>query len=375
MIKFDFYKEDINTLKKEELLTKLKSMSMSGFLDYEIDNSLYNKMNCMATTINKTNSILLVIGIGGSYMGSKAIISLYEKVFSPKKVIYIGNDLDSNYLLEVLEYVKDKDIYVCVISKSGKTKEIEVTFKILKDVLKSKYDNYSQRVILITTKDSPLYINGMNNNYNIFLIPDNIGGRYSVFTPAGIFPMLVFGLDTDLFIEGKNKAKNLEDDAYNYAYLRNSLYNKGYYVENFVVYNKKLLYFTEWLKQLFAESEGKEDKGILPINSLNTRDLHSLGQYLQSGKKMVFETVIFNDKVNNEIDSLNKKVFVAVATVHNNGHTPVNSIIVDDLDIKTMGSLMYFFMLSVSISSLMLGVNPFDQPGVEKYKEELASLL
>ena len=263
--------------------------------------------------------------------------------------------------------------------------EISVAFDLVYKKLSERFseEELKERIIVTTDKEEgKLRKLADLKGYTSFEIPRNIGGRFSVATPAGLLPISVAGINIDTFLEGYNNAllKYL-DKAYEYACIRNTLYKENRCVENFVSYEPKLSYFNEWLKQLFGESEGKDNKGLLPTSTVYTRDLHSLGQYMQSGKEILFETVIRleeSDIINYQNSDINKMNFIiseSVATAHREGHTPSNIITLSHFDSKTMGELIYFFLLSAAFSGILLEVNPFDQPGVEAYKSEVKKNL
>ena len=293
--------------------------------------------------------------------------------------------MSSEYLKQLLDYIEDKDVVVNVISKSGTTMEISVAFDLVYKKLSERFseEELKDRIIVTTDKEEgKLRKLADLKGYTSFEIPRNIGGRFSVATPAGLLPISVAGINIDTFLEGYNNALlKYSDKAFVYACVRNTLYKENRCVENFVSYEPKLSYFNEWLKQLFGESEGKDNKGLLPTSTVYTRDLHSLGQYMQSGKEILFETVIRleeSDTINYQNSDINKMNFIiseSVATAHREVHTPSNIITLSHLDSKTMGELIYFFLLSAAFSGILLEVNPFDQPGVEAYKSEVKKNL
>lgn len=396
MIKFDFStymdkyidesKLEELSKRKEEIKEKLYSSNMSGWLDINniISEEEFNKIKDLKDLVEKTSDVFIVIGIGGSYMGSYSIKEIYTPYFNnnPKvEVIYAGNNLSSKYIKELIEYIKDKEVTINVISKSGTTMEPNIIYDILKEELKKKYNETElrKRIIITTDKENGSLREEVNKEgYTSFIVPNNIGGRYSVLTAVGLLPLAISEININELLIGAKEAEKAYDLAFKYASIRNILYNNGKYIENFSVYEPRLYYFTEWLKQLFGETEGKENKGILPISTVNTRDLHSLGQYLQEGKDIVFETVlriqkqediIVNDKYT--LNELNNIVADSVAKAHFNEYTPTNMITIEELDYKTLGKLIYFFELSAAISGYLLNIDPFNQPGVEKYKQEV----
>lgn len=389
MIKFDFSTYMKNYVEialdknlQNTLFKKLENDNMTGWYQRKTSKEVIEKIEETSSKITSSSDVLLVIAIGGSFMGSYALKEMFIPSFIKQKteVIYIGNNLSSKYLQDVLDYIKDKDISVNVISKSGTTLEINLTYKIIKDFLENKYsqEELQKRIIITTDKENGLLREEANkNNYTSFEIDKNIGGRYSMITPAHLLPLSVLGLDINELISGYMNGFNYKDEAYIYANIRNKLFEQNKLVENFSVYEPSMYYFTEWLKQLFGESEGKSNKGIFPVSSVNTRDLHSLGQFLQEGKNIVFETVIkvenTNDIVLNNytLNDINQKVLTSVATAHYQENTPSNIITIEKLSLYNIGELISFFMMSSALSAYLFNVNPFDQPGVEKYKKEI----
>ena len=388
MLKFDFntfmnvdgendYNEKIHDIRK--ILEKKDEMLDWTSIDTTITPKEFDKIVNVSNYVRKNADVFLVIGIGGSYLGSKAVIDMFKNYFKRDKIeiIFAGFSMSSTYLKELIEYIKDKEIIVNVISKSGVTLETNVTFSTVYDLMKEKYTKTQLRKRIIITTDKK---NGKlrklvdKERFISFKINENICGRHSVFTPAGLLPMAVSNINIARLLEGVKRGKRDIDKSFIYAIIRDLLYKKGRYVESFTVYEPKLSYFTEWLKQLFAETQGKDDKGLLPVSSVNSRDLHSLGQYYQHGSPIIFETVI--NIVNNDDIVINKKslnkmnnlVALKVAEAHSN-HTPSNIIYMDYLNEENVGELMYFFMLSSAIGAYLMNVNPFDQPGVEEYKK------
>ena len=315
-------------------------------------------------------------------MGSKAVIEALSPKYEIRKpeVIFLGNNLCSEEYKEVFDYIENKEIIVNVISKSGSTIETTSAFSLVMEMMKKKYDEEKlKNRIIVTTDPENGYLRNLANekDYVSFDIPKNIGGRFSYLTPVGLLPIAASGINILNLIEGAKKSFDMVDRAIEYAVFRDIMYQKGKVVEAFTVYNPKLYYFTEWLKQIFAETQGKSGKGILPISVVNTRDLHSLGQFLQNGNHIIFETIIditkdvkvSLDKYDMELNSLNKIVMDKVAMAHMKGDTPSNLITIDEKTEITIGELMHFFLLSAIVGALIMDVNPFDQPGVEKYKE------
>ena len=394
MIKFDFNtyvdkfidKEKYNLLmsKKEEIIDKLDHSDMTGWRD-EIDPKLVEDISNTANYIKENYDCLVVIGIGGSFLGSYAFDNMFRKYFDDDKyeIIYAGTTLSSKYLDELLNYLNNKNFCINVISKSGTTMETTITYKVLKDLLKRKYpEDYNKRIIATTDKEKGLLREETNNEgYKSFVIPDNIGGRYSFITPAHLLPLAI-NYNLNEIIDGYYHGKRLIDNAYQYAVTRKLLFDENRQVENFCVNEQNFNYFTEWLKQLFGETEGKERVGILPTSCIHTRDLHSLGQFIQDGNKIVFETYIKVKKSNNfieydgrELHEISDIVESSVIRAHYKGDVPCIEINIEELTPYSIANLIYFFQLSAAFSAYLFGVEPFNQPGVEIYKEEVRESL
>ena len=403
----------------KEIHNKLHSISeekneFCGCLNLptEYDKFEFARIKLSAEKIQKDSDVLLVIGIGGSYLGARAVIESLTSYFvqnNPDKkvpeILYVGNNLSSTYISEVIDYIADKDISINVISKSGTTTEPAIAFRIFREILENKYSLKEARKRIYVTTDKE---NGAlkeladKERYTTFVIPDNIGGRYSVLTAVGLLPIATAGIDIDELMEGARIAQDRYDDAelkynecYKYAVLRNILYEKEKNIELLVTYEPKMHYFIEWWKQLFGESEGKEQKGIYPSGAEFTTDLHSLGQYIQEGRRNLFETVINIEKPERDIklkleeddlDNLNylagknlsyvnKKAMEGTIQAHVDGDVPNILINIEKLNANNMGQLIYFFELACAMSGEILGVNPFNQPGVEKYKSNMFKLL
>lgn len=392
MIEFDFktYNSDFNleNEKYHSICQIIKDKFENGELKYwttldsYISKEEVESIKNIAEKIKKNSDVLVVIGIGGSYMGSQAIISAFEKMYEIKKpeIIFLGTGLSSEEYNETLDYIKEKRISVNVISKSGTTLEPSIAFNLVMDLMNIKYseEELKERVIITTDKEEGLLRKIVNEKgYTSFIVPTNIGGRFSVLTPVGLLPIAVSGVDIDSLLNGASKGMNLLDKAIEYAIIREMLSNQGKIIESYTIYNKKLTYFTEWLKQLFAETQGKVGKGILPISNINTRDLHSMGQFLQEGTNVIFETVIGIKEENDlniegysvTLNELNKIALEKVALAHKNGKTPSILIWMDKKNEENMGQLIQFFIYSAIIGALILNVNPFDQPGVQEYKK------
>ena len=394
MIRFDFNtyvdkfvkKDEYDLLmsKKEEIINKLDHSNMTGWRN-EVDPKLIEDITSTAKYIKDNYECLVVIGIGGSFLGSYAFDNIFRKYFNDDKfeIIYAGTTLSSKYLDELIGYLNNKNFCINVISKSGTTMETTITYKILKDLLKRKYpEDYNKRIIATTDKEKGSLREEVNEEgYKSFIIPDDIGGRYSFITPAHLLP-LALNYNLNEIVDGYNHGKRLIDNAYQYAVTRKILFDSNRQVENFCVNEQNFYYFTEWLKQLFGETEGKERVGILPTSCVHTRDLHSLGQFIQDGNKIVFETYIKVKRSNNfieyngkELHEISNIVESSVIRAHYKGDVPCIEINIEELTPYNMANLIYFFQLSAAFSAYLFGVEPFDQPGVEIYKQEVRESL
>ncbi len=375
------------------------------------DKEEFARIKAAAKRINQQSDILIVIGIGGSYLGARAAI---EFVKSPNynnlpketaDIYFVGNNISSTYLAEILELCKDKDLSVNVISKSGTTTEPAVAFRIFKKLLEDKYgkEEAKNRIYATTDKEKGTLKNlADKEGYETFVVPDDVGGRFSVLTAVGLLPIAVAGVDIDELMNGAAKAmKDLSEpdmdknDAYRYAAIRNILLRKGKTTEITVGYEPYLWCFGEWVKQLFGESEGKTNRGIFPTAMIYSTDLHSLGQYVQEGMRNLFETVLWvkkpkytitieNDPEN--VDGLNfvsgkdiqfvtEKAYQGTCLAHVDGEVPNIVLEAEDASAKTLGYLIYFYEKVCAVSGYLLGVNPFNQPGVEAYKKNMFALL
>ena len=378
------------------------------------DEKEIEKIKKAAEKIRKDSEILLVIGIGGSYLGARAVIEALSNNFDSllpankrkgPHVIYVGNNLNPTYIKEVLELVKEKDFSINVISKSGTTTEPAIAFRIFRELLEDKYGIKEARKRIYVTTDKAkgaLRTLAKQEKYTSFVIPNNVGGRYSVLTPVGLLPIAVAGISIDKLMNGAKFAQEKYSDSnlkynecYKYAVARNMLYAKEKNIEMLVTYEPKLHYLVEWWKQLYGESEGKELQGIFPTGAEFTTDLHSLGQYIQEGRRNIFETVIHIDKPQSDIeiktdednldglnylagktvDYVNKKAMEGTIAAHVDGDVPNIVLKVDKLDEEAIGHLIYFFELACAMSGKLFGINPFNQPGVEKYKKNMFTLL
>ena len=384
-------------------------MEMTGWVNLPInyDVNEVNKIKEVAREIRENAKVLVVIGIGGSYLGAKAgidFLSNYYRKEGELEVIFAGNGLSEKYLYEALEYVKDKDFYINVISKSGGTLEPAVAFRFFRELAEKKYGkDASKRIIATTDKEKGILKNiADSENYRQFVIPDDIGGRYSVLTPVGLLPIAAAGFDIDKILLGAKEIKERlslydNNDAVAYAKVRNALYDNGKDIEVFSTMQPNMRFFSEWLKQLFGESECKENKGIFPASLTLTSDLHSMGQLMQEGKRNMFETFINleedfvdnrlkiqekevdDDKLNylkdTSLNKLNDVALKATMKAHNDGDVPAINISINRQNEKTLGEIFYFFEFACGLSALILGVNPFNQPGVEAYKSNIKELL
>ena len=388
MIKFDFtcYMKELNKddyeEKKRDIVYKLNNDTK--MLDwYHLDNcipeSLINDIIDTSKWIKENCEVFIVIGIGGSYIGSKAIIEALTPYFKKDiEILFAGDSLSPSYLSELLEHIKNKKVIINVISKSGTTLEPSIAFDYIYDYMKNNYsaDELNRRIIITTDEfDGNLRELANNEHYKSYIVPKNVGGRYSVLTPVGLLPIAVAGINIRDIIEGAASCN--QEEATEYAIIRDILYKQGKSVESFTVYEPKLLSFTEWLKQLFGETQGKNNSGILPISMVNTRDLHSLGQFYQEGNKIIFETVInitntrelILNQYNRSLDEINNIAVKSVAEAHCEAGTYSNIITLDYLNAYNLGCLIFFFEVAAASGAYLLNVNPFDQPGVNSYKE------
>ena len=378
------------------------------------DKEEFSRIQKSAEKIKADSDILLVIGIGGSYLGARASIEMLQHSFYnvlPKEkrntpqVIFVGNNISSTYMRDLIDLLDGKDFSINVISKSGTTTEPAIAFRIFRKLLEEKYGQDEARKRIYATTDKArgaLKTLATEEGYETFVIADDIGGRYSVLTAVGLLPIAVSGASIEKIMEGAAQAQadfghsELEDNAaYQYAAVRNVLYNKGKTIEMLINYEPGLQYFSEWWKQLFGESEGKDQKGIYPSSANFSTDLHSLGQYVQEGRRDLFETIIKVEKprhelkieaIENDLDGLNylagqtvdfvnNKAFQGTMLAHTDGGVPNLIVDIPAMDEYTLGYLVYFFEKACAMSGYLLGVNPFDQPGVEAYKVNMFALL
>ncbi|GAB6169151.1 glucose-6-phosphate isomerase [Clostridium carnis] len=387
-----------------------------GWLDLPVnyDKEEFARIKNAAEKIKKNSEALIVIGIGGSYLGPRAAIEMlnsnFYNVLGSKKretpqVFFVGNNISSTYLADLLDAIDGLDISVNVISKSGTTTEPAIAFRVFKEYMENKYGvEGSKERIFATTDKSRGALKSLSNEmgYETFSIPDDVGGRFSVLTAVGLLPIAVAGISIDEMMQGAADAREAyatpdlkSNDCYKYAAMRNALYNKGKKVEILVNYEPGLHYFNEWWKQLFGESEGKDQKGIFPAAVDFSTDLHSMGQFIQEGSRIMFETVLNVEKAKREmtidkaegdldglnflagktIDFVNKQAFKGTLLAHNDGGVPNMVLNIPEMSAYYFGYMVYFFEKACAISGYILGVNPFDQPGVEAYKKNMFALL
>lgn len=379
-----------------------------GWKDYasKITELEIDRINKSAEKIRGMANVFVVCGIGGSYLGARAVIEAIKGYINRDniEILYLGNTFDEKYTLDVLNYLKDKDFCVNVISKSGTTLETAYAFRMLKSLLEEKYGDEAKQRIFATTDPEKgcLRLIAEENNYEVFNIPSNIGGRYSVFTPVGLLPLSVAGVDIKEFLKGAIKAEEdfkirdfEKNPAYQYASYRYLQYKKHKNLEIFSTYSPYLTMVSEWWKQLFGESEGKNNKGLFPASVTFSTDLHSLGQFIQQGKKSFFMTQLYVDGTNylylkedkddkdnlnylsnTSLNEINHKAQTGTNLAHYNfGKNDIFTINIDKIEETNLGYLLYMLMYSCMISAYLLGVNPFNQPGVEFYKSEMKKLL
>ena len=369
------FSSKVDTEKISQVLTEISKDPMGGWFELpkRVDMAEFARIKEAAKKINDESEYLVCIGIGGSYLGHRALIEALRPR-SDTKIIYAGNSLSKRELDHELKRLGDHDFSINVISKSGTTLEPAIAFTEFKKKLIEKYGEegaYSRIYATTDANKGTLHDEAVANNYTRFVVPDNVGGRYSVLTAVGLLPLAVAGVDIDKLLEGAAEAVDqVIEPASQYAWMRFTLGQRNYDTEVFASFEPSTMYFNEWLKQLFGESEGKNQKGIFPASVIYSTDLHSLGQFMQDGRRNLFETII-----NFPTDEMNQKVVSAVVKAHTAGNIPVLSIGVSSFDEKGFGELIYFFELSCAISAKLQGVNPFDQPGVEAYKAELKQLL
>lgn len=377
--------------------------AFGGWVDLPVnyDKDEFARIKKAAERINLNSEYLVCIGIGGSYLGHRAVISALGN-YSRTKILYAGNSLSPYEIEKVLEEIGESNFSINVISKSGTTTEPAAAFRIFKEKLIEKYgETEAARRIYATTdaNKGALHDEAVEKGYETFVVPDNIGGRYSVLSAVGLLPILVAGIDIDKLMDGaeEERAALISDGgaAAEYAGLRNVLLRNGFDIEVLANFEPSFMYFNEWWKQLFGESEGKEQKGIFPASVVYTTDLHSMGQYMQEGRRNLFETFVkikqahkgvkvpkFGEDLDGlaylegkELSHISKKANEATEKAHFAGGVPTISLTMPELDERSLGALIYFFEMSCALSGFCLGVNPFNQPGVEAYKTKMFELL
>ncbi|MBQ9313069.1 MAG: glucose-6-phosphate isomerase [Bacteroidales bacterium] len=378
-------------------------------LPNEISQQEIAKIESIAERLRKCSEVFVVAGIGGSYLGARMVIEALKHNFdtltnqNTPTILYAGNTMNEDYLADLMEVLDKKDYSLAVISKSGTTTETAVTFRILREHLTKKYGSQeaAKRIVAITDKEKGVLKQiADKEGCDTFVIPDNVGGRFSVLTPVGLLPIAVAGFDIRKILEGaklqrKEVLGNKDSDMLKYVVARNYLYNKGKSVEIMVNYQPNLVYFSEWWKQLYGESEGKDNKGLFPASVSNTTDLHSMGQYIQEGRRLMFETVLHienskkslpiptlkenDDKLdyllNHSLTQINEKAEEGTRLAHLEGGVSQIQLSVERVDEINIGQLIYFFEIACGVSGYVLGVNPFNQPGVENYKKKMFKLL
>ncbi len=411
-----FLKENVTDY--QDVVTKIdaslqdgtcKGNDFIGWLNWanNYDKDEFARIKAVAKKVQENSDVLVVCGIGGSYLGARAAIEMINGLYPNKKpeIIYMGNTFSSTYIAQVMEYIKDKEVTVNVISKSGTTTETALAFRILKQFMEEKYGKDAKERIIATTDKARGTLKALatKEGYETFVIPDDIGGRFSVITPVGLLPIAVAGIDIDALMQGLRDGMKEYGDAdlkknpsYQYAVARRILQNQGYDVELFVNYEPQMQMVSEWWKQLFGESEGKDGKGILPDSVCFSTDLHSLGQFVQDGKKVLFETNLYvekpmidltfpSDKANEDgmnylagksVDWANKMAAKGTLQAHEEtGNVPNILLTMPSMDAYSFGNMCMFFFKAIAMTTLMNDSNPFNQPGVEVYKKNMFKLL
>ena len=415
--------EEIGYMKKLTLDAKETLVSKTGagndFLGWidlpvDYDKEEFARIKAAAKKIQSDSDVLLVIGIGGSYLGARAAIEflshsfynvLDKSVRKTPEIYFCGNSISSTYLKHLMDVVGDRDFSINMISKSGTTTEPAIAFRVFKEKLEAKYGKKgaAERIYATTDKaKGSLKHLSDEEGYETFVVPDDVGGRFSVLTAVGLLPIAVSGADIDKLMEGAASGRKRalendfeENDALQYAALRNILLRKGKSVEILANYEPAVHYVSEWWKQLFGESEGKDNKGLFPASCIFSTDLHSMGQFLQDGSRTMFETYVdikntredfyieplegnfdgLNFLADQNMSVVNRKAMEGTILAHNDGGVPIGVIEVDSLDAYNVGYLIYFFWKACAVSGYLLSVNPFDQPGVESYKKNMFALL
>lgn len=408
--KYRAIQKEVNHAANELFNKEGKGFEYLGWVDLpkHYDQDEFKRILKAARQIRRQAKRLVVIGIGGSYLGAKAAIEALTPTFAKKRkleVLFAGQNMSTRYLLELLEYVKDQDFAINVISKSGTTTEPAIAFRLFKRALEEKYGVEEAKHRIYVTTDAnkgALRTLANENDYATFVVPDDIGGRYSVLTAVGLLPIAAAGIDIKEMMQGAKDARKLyvskdikKNDAFLYAAVRNLLYRSNKAIEMLISYEPKLSYIQEWWKQLYGESEGKDHQGLFVASANFTTDLHSLGQYIQEGRRIMFETILhipnnptelpipleeqdldgLNYLANRNVSFVNQKAMEGTLLAHQDGLVPNIIIEMTELSAYSFGQLVYFFELACGISGYILGVNPFDQPGVEAYKKNMFALL
>ena len=399
--------KNINSIHKSLWDKTCKGNDFLGWLTlpHDAEKQIRSIQN-LAHEIKTHSDALVSIGIGGSYLGARAAIEFLSEPFAPQHVLFLGHHLSGDYTDALFSYIRDKDVYVNVISKSGGTTEPAVAFRLLRNELsRTLSDKELTRRIIATTDGSKgiLHDIAQSRGYRTFVIPDDVGGRFSVLTPVGLLPIAAAGFDIEQLLKGAQDMADLcrqnrdvlENPALTYAAARYALYQKGKKVEALSAFEPFFQYAGEWWKQLFGESEGKEHKGIYPTSANLTTDLHSLGQYFQEGERFLFETFLTLDKTKSDtkipeaegdpdqlnfvagqdLHAVNQKAYLGTKYAHYEGDLPNMTLTLPERNEYVLGQMFYFFEFAVAVSGLMLDVNPFNQPGVEAYKKNMFALL
>ena len=429
-VKFDYAKanefiapHEVECMKEIVVAAKEKLVSRTGagndFLGWidlptQYDKEEFARIQKAAAKIQGDSEVLLVIGIGGSYLGARAAIdflrhnfynSVSKEVRKTPEIYYVGNNISTSYLIDLMDIIKDKDFSINMISKSGTTTEPAIAFRVFKEILENKYgkEDASKRIYATTDKARGALKNlATEEGYESFVVPDDVGGRFSVLTAVGLLPIAVSGADIEKLMEGARSGRERalhntfeDNDALQYVAIRNILYRKGKGIEILANYEPSLHYVSEWWKQLYGESEGKDQKGIFPASVDLTADLHSMGQFIQDGSRTMFETVLNVENPRGEIklkketvdldglnylagetvDFINKSAMQGTILAHTDGAVPNLVVNIPQQDEFSLGELFYFFEFACGVSGYVLGVNPFDQPGVESYKKNMFALL
>lgn len=403
------YQEQAHQIDESLRMKTCKGNDFIGWMTWanDYDKEEFARIKACAQKIQNDSDVFVVCGIGGSYLGARAAIEMINGLYAQKKpeIIFMGNTFSSSYIAQVMDYIKDKEVSVNVISKSGTTTETSIAFRILKQFMEGKYGEDAKHRIYATTDKARGTLKALadKEGYETFVIPDDIGGRFSVITPVGLLPIAVAGIDIDEIMKGLHDGMGEYGDAdldknpaYRYAVARRILQNEGYDVELFVNYEMQMQMIAEWWKQLFGESEGKDGKGILPDSVCNSTDLHSLGQFVQDGKKVLFETNLYVEKpmidltfpsddenldnmnylAGKSIDWVNKMAAKGTLQAHEEtGGVPNIIITMPDMSAYSFGNMCMFYFKAIAMTTLMNDSNPFNQPGVEVYKKNMFKLL